>query len=945
VIGEGVGAGEEGTGAGTRARVARVSASSKMSKVRVGDGVTPNNEVLPSDEVILDMREAIAFKVRFRPLSSSQPGPSGGRLEDLDEGQSQGRRPEAPGQGRGVQSERQEDMNKITDELKAEEGEDKVEGEKEEEDEDSVPLPDALPPVPVPEEEGLSVDIRIPDIPIIVSASGLTELAWILGSFTSDSATGTGHWRMGGVGRARSASDGFTGGRNGGLDRSGLGMCPLDMGGLGVRGRQSMPSPLMPVKVIYRRPRKIRRLLLRMRVASLILRMPDTPRLPKTGVGPEVLTESMPWGLGTVGGPPVFALCLDGVSLALVVREARETMTEGSVTLKVDSVRAECSDAGEGWGEKMLVAGLGREKSDETRGGEGEAGAGAGTGAGGGAAVGGEGRAGRGVTSGERDKKSRSKRRVGQGVGEALVVKLAWMLKPLHESKGLDSRIDDREAGAGTGQRRMGESGAGVGAGQAVDSNKSPPVGASGRKSGRGVSEGRVEGVGEVGVGLVMRSVEARIGHLFLRPDPPIVARICHLIRATVGAKDLADGLVRQEHIRSSRRRQGLPQRIPWARDDIWPPVDDPLEELTELVWPSSELPAFEFNLRVDEVICLFAQHGRPLSELVLQRGLVLGLQTYRPGLGRKAAEVKGQARGLLLWDRTGAATGELACIISRRGAPVPARASIKPPWHVKAHTMKGVYHIATSATAPPPKAQTAPVGDSWSKMGSGGLWASADSLQSEGESFRSLGGRAQVKGEEAVGAGDGDVEHVNNPGVDLEWTFTGRVSEAEAVTPGGEEAPPPPSLSSSTGVGIGGGVDGIRVGRTTAREPCPPLLRLRFSGARIVYLQRFTMEQYCYLALRLLPEAFDAPSHRPEDSLCGSPVAALAQEAGLGWVQGCTPMLPQRRRTEKACLRRPIVLEMVATESELHLPECSDEQDGKTDAIVLEIPRLCLFR
>lgn len=30
--------------------------------------------------------------------------------------------------------------------------------------------------------------------------------------------------------------------------------------------------------------------------------------------------------------------------------------------------------------------------------------------------------------------------------------------------------------------------------------------------------------------------------------------------------------------------------------------MDDPLEELTELVWPSSELPALEMHLWVDEV-------------------------------------------------------------------------------------------------------------------------------------------------------------------------------------------------------------------------------------------------------------------------------------------------------------------------------------------------------
>lgn len=34
----------------------------------------------------------------------------------------------------------------------------------------------------------------------------------------------------------------------------------------------------------------------------------------------------------------------------------------------------------------------------------------------------------------------------------------------------------------------------------------------------------------------------------------------------------------------------------------MWPPVDDPMEELTELVWPSSELPALEVQFVVEEV-------------------------------------------------------------------------------------------------------------------------------------------------------------------------------------------------------------------------------------------------------------------------------------------------------------------------------------------------------
>lgn len=46
----------------------------------------------------------------------------------------------------------------------------------------------------------------------------------------------------------------------------------------------------------------------------------------------------------------------------------------------------------------------------------------------------------------------------------------------------------------------------------------------------------------------------------------------------------------------------------------MWPPVDDPMEELTELVWPSSELPALEVQFRVAEVctskcLCSFLRY------------------------------------------------------------------------------------------------------------------------------------------------------------------------------------------------------------------------------------------------------------------------------------------------------------------------------------------------
>lgn len=77
-----------------------------------------------------------------------------------------------------------------------------------------------------------------------------------------------------------------------------------------------------------------------------------------------------------------------------------------------------------------------------------------------------------------------------------------------------------------------------------------------------------------------------------------------------MGAKDLSTGLVRRELVRKSRRERGLGERPPGGDGDVWPAVDDPLEELTELVWPSSELPAFEVHFCVGEV-CTVSESTR----------------------------------------------------------------------------------------------------------------------------------------------------------------------------------------------------------------------------------------------------------------------------------------------------------------------------------------------
>lgn len=39
-------------------------------------------------------------------------------------------------------------------------------------------------------------------------------------------------------------------------------------------------------------------------------------------MGPEVLEATMPWGLKPPPGQAVFSLCMDGVGLAMVIREA-----------------------------------------------------------------------------------------------------------------------------------------------------------------------------------------------------------------------------------------------------------------------------------------------------------------------------------------------------------------------------------------------------------------------------------------------------------------------------------------------------------------------------------------------------------------------------------------------------------------------------------------------
>ncbi|CAN0390467.1 unnamed protein product, partial [Ectocarpus fasciculatus] len=131
--------------------------------------------------------------------------------------------------------------------------------------------------------------------------------------------------------------------------------------------------------------------------------------------------------------------------------------------------------------------------------------------------------------------------------------------------------------------------------------------------------------------------------------------------------------------MQGDRRRKGSVAR----------PLQARARSTVPLVWPSSELPALEVKMSVDEAACLLSFHGRPLSELQLRRGLTIGVETFRQGLGRRAMECRGLLRGLLLWDRTGSASGELACIISGLDGPHPS-------------ALRPAAATATAATAPP---------------------------------------------------------------------------------------------------------------------------------------------------------------------------------------------------------------------------------------------------
>lgn len=136
------------------------------------------------------------------------------------------------------------------------------------------------------------------------------------------------------------------------------------------------------------------------------------------------------------------------------------------------------------------------------------------------------------------------------------------------------------------------------------------------------------------------------------------------------------------------------------------------------------------------QAACLLSFHGRPLSELQLRRGLTIGVETFRQGLGRRAMECRGLLRGLLLWDRTGSASGELACIISGLDGPHPS-------------ALKPAAATAAAATAPPAStpAESSAAGAGFLEGGETAAFLLPKGSSEEG-----------------------------NRGVELQWLFTGRV-------------------------------------------------------------------------------------------------------------------------------------------------------------------------
>lgn len=130
--------------------------------------------------------------------------------------------------------------------------------------------------------------------------------------------------------------------------------------------------------------------------------------------------------------------------------------------------------------------------------------------------------------------------------------------------------------------------------------------------------------------------------------------------------------------------------------------------------------------------------------------------------------ECRGLLRGMLLWDRTGSASGELACIISGLEGPHPS--ALKP----------ATANAAAAATA----AAAVPAGSSSAAAGGGGTAGGGDR---DGSAAPASGGFLEG-GESAAfllpkeGGGGAAGDDGENRGVELQWLFTGRVSYGAIV-------------------------------------------------------------------------------------------------------------------------------------------------------------------
>ena len=121
------------------------------------------------------------------------------------------------------------------------------------------------------EKQSLSIDVKAPPIPINISTSALTEVAWILGGFVAGDGgkdagidpaePGGGGGRGGGgggmKGRAGDGGGGRTTGRWASMMEEGHGSFTRRSSAMWRSTTSTEISPLMPVKVIYRRPSKV----------------------------------------------------------------------------------------------------------------------------------------------------------------------------------------------------------------------------------------------------------------------------------------------------------------------------------------------------------------------------------------------------------------------------------------------------------------------------------------------------------------------------------------------------------------------------------------------------------------------------------------------------------------------------------------------------------------